>query len=87
MIVKHSIVLFALKNHFLSLIQFIHRSTAYIGPEDNSRIGKRFVQSLHTFSPEPGNYDLIWIQWVTGQLSDSHFVDFLRRCRARPKFP
>lgn len=26
-------------------------------------------------------YDLIWIQWVTGHLTDEHFVEFFKKCR------
>uniref|UniRef100_A0A914HNJ7 Alpha N-terminal protein methyltransferase 1 n=1 Tax=Globodera rostochiensis TaxID=31243 RepID=A0A914HNJ7_GLORO len=41
----------------------------------------RFVESLHTFVPKTNWYDLIWVQWVTGQLEDKHLVEFLKRCK------
>lgn len=44
------------------------------------RVGDFFTSSLQAFSPAQGHYDLIWIQWVIGHLTDSEFVDFLRRC-------
>ncbi|KAL3108633.1 hypothetical protein niasHT_015555 [Heterodera trifolii] len=52
-------------------------------PTENNSVGQRFVESLHTFAPaeKGGDYDMIWIQWVTGQLEDNHLVDFLRRCK------
>ncbi|KAF3848688.1 hypothetical protein F7725_015185 [Dissostichus mawsoni] len=28
-----------------------------------------------------GRYDVIWIQWVIGHLTDDHLVDFLQRCQ------
>ncbi|KAF7632144.1 hypothetical protein Mgra_00008456 [Meloidogyne graminicola] len=60
---------------------FIEQSNAYISDEGNSRIENKFVESLHTFKPEKGHYDLIWIQWVIGQLSDVDLTNFLRRCQ------
>ncbi|CAK5123978.1 unnamed protein product [Meloidogyne enterolobii] len=60
---------------------FIEQSEKYIGSEGNSRVQNKFVESLHTFKPSPNFYDLIWIQWVTGQLSDDDLTNFLRRCK------
>uniref|UniRef100_A0A915LH10 RRM domain-containing protein n=2 Tax=Meloidogyne TaxID=189290 RepID=A0A915LH10_MELJA len=60
---------------------FIEQSKEYIGTEGNSRVQNKFVESLHTFKPNSKFYDLIWIQWVTGQLSDDDLTNFLRRCK------
>ncbi|CAK5125797.1 unnamed protein product [Meloidogyne enterolobii] len=60
---------------------FIEQSEKYIGSEGNSRVQNKFVESLHTFKPSPNFYDLIWIQWVTGQLSDDDLTSFLKRCK------
>ncbi|KAI3420194.1 hypothetical protein GPALN_003513 [Globodera pallida] len=57
---------------------FVSSSTN--SPENNS-VDRRFVESLHTFVPKTNWYDLIWVQWVTGQLEDKHLVEFLRRCK------
>ena len=35
---------------------------------------------LQDFDPKPKSYDLIWIQWVIGHLTDVDCVKFLRRC-------
>lgn len=59
---------------------FIQNSRNYIGENYFRRIGFQFLESLHVFKPTPGTYDLIWIQWVTGHLTDEDFVDFLKRC-------
>lgn len=59
--------------------KFIEDSAAYIG-QDNCRVGQKFVESLHEFEPQERHYDLVWIQWVTGHLTDDDFVTFFRRC-------
>ncbi|KAK5900432.1 hypothetical protein CgunFtcFv8_025392 [Champsocephalus gunnari] len=52
------------------------------------RITKRLLLPLFStvdlvddFVPESGRYDVIWIQWVIGHLTDDHLVDFLQRCQ------
>uniref|UniRef100_A0A1I7X6N1 C2 domain-containing protein n=1 Tax=Heterorhabditis bacteriophora TaxID=37862 RepID=A0A1I7X6N1_HETBA len=47
----------------------------------NPRIGEKFVEGLQTFTPPEGRYDLIWIQWVSGHLTDSDFIKFFQRCK------
>ncbi|KAK8117664.1 uncharacterized protein PG998_005945 [Apiospora kogelbergensis] len=37
----------------------------------------KFTQSL---TKTPGAYDLIWLQWCLGHLTDTQLVAFLRRC-------
>lgn len=44
-------------------------------------VGTFFVTSLQAFTPHPGKYDLIWIQWVIGHLTDVELVMFLQRCK------
>lgn len=42
----------------------------------------RFVEAdMRTWTPAPGTYDVIWVQWATLYLTDSHLVRFLDRCR------
>ena len=62
--------------------QFIEDSTKYLG-KDNERVGKKFVEGLQTFTPEEKLYDLIWVQWVSGHLTDEDFVDFIKRCKVQ----
>ncbi|CAJ0572957.1 unnamed protein product, partial [Mesorhabditis spiculigera] len=57
----------------------ITKSLDYIGNEP--RIGEKFVEGLQTFAPPQGRYDLIWIQWVSGHLTDEDFVNFFKRCK------
>ncbi|KAI6205207.1 Methyltransferase [Aphelenchoides besseyi] len=60
--------------------KFIQESREYIGDE-GARVENKFIEGLQTFAPIQGFYDLIWIQWVIGQLTDEDCVNFLRRCK------
>ena len=37
--------------------------------------------SMQAWRPKAREYDLIWIQWCVGHLTDSDFLDFLNVCR------
>jgi hypothetical protein len=65
---------------------FISQAENYIGAEDFKRVGKCFVESLHTFTPCEGKYDLVWIQWVSGHLTDGDLVAFFERLVACTSF-
>ncbi|KAM8934692.1 N-terminal Xaa-Pro-Lys N-methyltransferase 1 [Pelodytes ibericus] len=60
---------------------FLSKAKSYLGDE-SKRIGNFYCTGLQDFTPEPNRYDLIWIQWVIGHLTDPHLVDFLMRCKA-----
>lgn len=60
--------------------EFLDKAKSYLG-EDGKRVGHYFCSGLQDFIPERGRYDVIWIQWVIGHLTDEHLVEFLRRCR------
>ncbi|KAM8873164.1 N-terminal Xaa-Pro-Lys N-methyltransferase 1 isoform 1-T2 [Synchiropus picturatus] len=66
--------------------EFLDKAKTYLG-EDGKRVGHYFCSGLQDFKPESGRYDVIWIQWVIGHLTDEHLVDFLQRCQKslRPK--
>ena len=36
---------------------------------------------LQNFTPSQEAYDVIWIQWVLGHLTDDDLVAFLKRCQ------
>lgn len=40
-----------------------------------------FRAGLEDFAPEPGRYDLIWIQWALLYLTDDDLLSWLARCR------
>ncbi|XP_051907293.1 N-terminal Xaa-Pro-Lys N-methyltransferase 1 [Hippocampus zosterae] len=60
--------------------EFLDKAKTYLG-EDGKRVGNYFCSGLQDFVPESGRYDVIWIQWVIGHLTDHHLVEFLRRCQ------
>ncbi|XP_068012127.1 N-terminal Xaa-Pro-Lys N-methyltransferase 1 isoform X2 [Melanerpes formicivorus] len=60
---------------------FLTKARSYLG-EEGRRVRNYFCCGLQDFIPEPNSYDVIWIQWVIGHLTDNHLSEFLRRCRA-----
>ncbi|KAJ0012767.1 hypothetical protein NQD34_017101 [Periophthalmus magnuspinnatus] len=60
--------------------EFLDKAKTYLG-EDCKRVGNYFCCGLQDFVPESGRYDVIWIQWVIGHLTDNHLVEFLQRCK------
>lgn len=64
---------------------FIDNSSAYIGNRRRREgcVGEKYVIGLQDFEPTAMHYDLVWIQWVSGHLTDEHLVQFLRRCKVR----
>uniref|UniRef100_A0A8C4R4S1 protein N-terminal methyltransferase n=1 Tax=Eptatretus burgeri TaxID=7764 RepID=A0A8C4R4S1_EPTBU len=57
---------------------FLKRAPAYLGAEAQ-RVDNYYCSGLQDFIPMPGHYDLIWIQWVIGHLTDEHLTEFLKR--------
>uniref|UniRef100_A0A182QGN4 Alpha N-terminal protein methyltransferase 1 n=1 Tax=Anopheles farauti TaxID=69004 RepID=A0A182QGN4_9DIPT len=45
-----------------------------------SKLGTVFNSALQDFAPEEGRYDIIWIQWVLGYLTEEDTVQFFIRC-------
>ena len=63
---------------------FLRKSIEYIGLEDGPRVGKLIASSLQSFDPpREYTYDIIWVQWVTGYLSDTELVTFFSKCASR----
>lgn len=77
---------FLLSDHFecVDLVEqngaFLEQAKQYLGPK-LSKIGHFFPVGLQNFEPEAGRYDVIWIQWVLGHLTDSDLVKFLKLCQ------
>lgn len=61
--------------------EFLDKAKSYLG-QDGNRVGHFFCSGLQDFVPENGRYDVIWIQWVIGHLTNTHLVEFLRRCQS-----
>ncbi|GBM05348.1 N-terminal Xaa-Pro-Lys N-methyltransferase 1-B [Araneus ventricosus] len=59
---------------------FLDESDAYL-EEDASRVLRKFNSGLQDFVPDENCYDVIWIQWVIGYLTDDDLGSFLKRCK------
>nr|CAG4642080.1 EOG090X0EJQ [Eurycercus lamellatus] len=44
--------------------------------------GEFFHSGLQNFTPKQEMYDIIWVQWVLGHLTDEDLVNFLKRCQS-----
>jgi protein N-terminal methyltransferase len=60
--------------------RLISSAPDYLG--DESAKCRYFCKGLQDFEPMEQTYDIIWIQWVIGYLTDDDLVDFLKRCAA-----
>uniref|UniRef100_A0A183GIC2 Alpha N-terminal protein methyltransferase 1 n=1 Tax=Heligmosomoides polygyrus TaxID=6339 RepID=A0A183GIC2_HELPZ len=54
--------------------ELLEKSVSYVGNVTRVQLG------LQHFHPDRSHFDLIWIQWCSGHLTDSDMVKFLRRC-------
>ncbi|KAK5660974.1 hypothetical protein OQA88_12350 [Cercophora sp. LCS_1] len=64
----------------VDIIEPIAKFTASIAPQ----VRRVFNIGLESWVPDPSDikYDLIWIQWCVGHLTDSQLVSFLERCKS-----
>lgn len=58
--------------------RLISSAPDYLG--DQSAKCRYFCKGLQDFEPMEQSYDIIWIQWVIGYLTDDDLVEFLKRC-------
>ena len=61
--------------------KFVEEAPAYLGTEKAAKVEKFICSGLQSFTPEQKHYDVIWIQWVLGHLTDEDFVAFFKRCK------
>ncbi|XP_067323761.1 N-terminal Xaa-Pro-Lys N-methyltransferase 2 [Anolis sagrei] len=45
------------------------------------KVNMYYCSSLQQFTPTPQKYDVIWIQWVSGNLTDKDLLSFFIRCQ------
>ncbi|KHJ40468.1 hypothetical protein D918_09514 [Trichuris suis] len=62
--------------------EFLDASADYMGFRVNGKVVEKFCCGLQHFVPPANRYDLIWIQWVSGQLTDNDLKQFLLRCKS-----
>ncbi|XP_078437104.1 alpha amino-terminal protein methyltransferase [Wolffia australiana] len=55
--------------------------------DDGHKATNFFCTPLQEFTPEKGRYDVIWIQWCIGHLTDADFISFFKRAKSglKPK--
>ncbi|KAL1840056.1 hypothetical protein VTJ49DRAFT_832 [Mycothermus thermophilus] len=69
----------------VDVIEPIAKFTAAL--QDTPGVGRIFTMGLEDWEPpcdddgKPRSYDLVWIQWCVGHLTDEQLVGFLRRCK------
>ena len=66
--------------HFLDAARADEAVTG-AGRSDGHRAVGFFEEPLEDFIPEVARYDVIWIQWCIGHLTDDDLVAFLHRCK------
>ncbi|KAJ7338303.1 hypothetical protein JRQ81_011166 [Phrynocephalus forsythii] len=59
---------------------FLSEAQNYLKGQEN-RVDMYYCCGLQEFTPTPQKYDVIWIQWVSGNLTDKDLLGFLIRCR------
>ena len=79
---------YLLKRHYknVDLVEqnkkFLEKATEILCQDGNNDTKHEFFCcGLQNFTPKPETYDLIWCQWVLGQLTDPHLIQFLERCK------
>ncbi|CAI5437809.1 unnamed protein product [Caenorhabditis angaria] len=79
-VTKHLLMPMFAKVDMVDVIQdLITKSDEYIGTSEG--VGEKFVEGLQNFAPPEKRYDLIWIQWVSGHLTEEDLISFFERCK------
>lgn len=60
---------------------FLEKAKSYLGDKCLGKIGEFIQGGLQDFKPTEAKYDVIWIQWVVGHLTDNDLIEFLKACR------
>jgi len=64
--------------------KFVRQAQQQLGDQARLQTRGRMDQFIHTelqsFVPTAGRYDLVWVQWCTGHLTDGDLARLLRDC-------
>ncbi|XP_057417170.1 alpha N-terminal protein methyltransferase 1 [Lotus japonicus] len=64
-------------SHFLEAA----RETSAPGYSDMHKAVNFYCVPLQDFTPDTGRYDVIWVQWCIGHLTDDDFISFFNRAK------
>ncbi|KAH9795966.1 alpha N-terminal protein methyltransferase 1 [Citrus sinensis] len=67
-------------SHFLDAARESLAPENHMAP-DMHKATNFFCVPLQDFTPETGRYDVIWVQWCIGHLTDDDFVSFFKRAK------
>ncbi|KAL5217853.1 hypothetical protein ABZP36_018537 [Zizania latifolia] len=67
-------------SHFLEVARENLAGCMEVG-KDTHKAANFYCVPLQDFTPEEGRYDVIWIQWYIGQLTDDDFISFFNRAK------
>ncbi|XP_053325385.1 N-terminal Xaa-Pro-Lys N-methyltransferase 2 isoform X2 [Spea bombifrons] len=59
---------------------FLEEAQNYL-EEESDRVETLYCYCLQDFTPAIRKYDVIWMQWVSGYLTDKDLLEFLLRCK------
>ncbi|XP_017978430.1 PREDICTED: alpha N-terminal protein methyltransferase 1 isoform X2 [Theobroma cacao] len=62
-------------------------SQEYFVSSDAHKATNFYCVSLQEFTPDAGRYNVIWIQWCIGHLTDDDFVSFFKRAKDQKGLP
>ncbi|KAJ8960969.1 hypothetical protein NQ318_020272 [Aromia moschata] len=60
---------------------FLQQAKKYLVPKIE-KVGEFYSVGLQNFQPEARKYDVIWVQWVIGHLTDGDLINFFISCRS-----
>ncbi|KAG7963928.1 hypothetical protein I3843_09G142900 [Carya illinoinensis] len=68
-------------SHFLEAARENLSSESHMSP-DIHKANNFLCMPLQEFTPDAERYDVIWVQWCIGHLTDDDFVSFFKRAKA-----
>lgn len=79
----HEVDLVEPVSHFLESAKEELKDVSCSGdkPLELHKAANFYCTSLQEFCPEPNRYDVIWVQWCIGHLTDQDFVAFFKRAK------
>ncbi|CAN0921716.1 Alpha N-terminal protein methyltransferase 1 [Linum grandiflorum] len=69
-------------SHFLDAARASLSGEALMTGSDEHKASNFFCVPLQEFTPEAARYDVIWVQWCIGHLTDNDFISFFSRAKA-----